>query len=140
VKTRTIIYWIAGSLAFGLMLYTCALPGDLPADTESVGLPGIYTVNGVDPEGVEYSGTVVIAATDEINRFDVEWIVTGGIHRGIGVRTGTNLQVDWEAISSGGGTGSGIARYTIEQDGRLIGTKTVDGFDLAGTEEIFPGA
>ena len=95
-------------------------------------------VNGVDPLEVEYSGTVIITETSNTTRYDVEWIVTGGIHRGIGTRSGDEFTVDWSAISSGGGTGSGTAVYLIEPDGRLVGTKSVDGFELAGTEEIVP--
>jgi hypothetical protein len=138
VNLRTLTLWIVGIGAFGLMLYTCALPGDLPADGDRTGFAGTYTVNGVDPLEVEYSGTVIITETSNTTRYDVEWIVTGGIHRGVGTRSGDEFTVDWSAISSGGGTGSGTAVYVIEPDGRLVGTKSVDGFELAGTEEIVP--
>jgi hypothetical protein len=138
VKLRSILIWTIGIAAFGAFMYFTALPGDFPAAEQTAGLSGTYTVNGVDPLGVEYSGTVVIAETDVVDRFDVEWIVTGGIHRGFGQRSNGVLTVDWEAIASGGGTGAGIARYTIESDGRLVGSKSVTGFDKVGTEEIFP--
>jgi hypothetical protein len=139
VKTRHLLTAVGSFLALGLMLYFCALPGDLPADTDTgTGLAGTYSVNGIDPLGVEYSGTVVIVETDLANTFDVEWIVTGGIHRGTGSRLDQRFDVEWQSIASGGGTGSGTARYDILDDGRLVGTRSVDGFDLTGTEEIFP--
>ncbi len=53
---------------FLLMLYSCALPGDFAVGKDSeVGLSGTYTVNGLDAQGVEYSGTVVIVATDVVD-------------------------------------------------------------------------
>ena len=133
------IGWTAAIIAFCLMLYTCALPGDLPADDDTgAGLAGTYTVNGVDPLGVEYSGTVVITATDVTDRYEVGWIVTGGIHEGIGVVDGSTFEVSWAAIASGGGTGSGTATYRIGTDGVLRGTRWITGVAEPGTEEIFP--
>jgi len=130
----------AGSFAVLLaFVYYCALPGDLPADTDSGdGLAGTYTVNGTDPSGVEYSGTVVVTAADDPDRYDIEWIVTGGIHRGTAVRSGHRLVVEWEAVASVGDTRSGTAGYDILADGRLIGSRYFDGFDRPGSEEIFP--
>ena len=137
VSTRNIVTAVAGFLALLLMLYFCALPGDLPADSNnSSGLAGTYSVNGVDPLGVEYSGTVVIVQAN--TGFDIEWIVTGGIHRGTGTRVGDRFDVQWQAVASSGGIGEGSAQYDILDDGRLVGVRTVDGFDTAGTEEIFP--
>ena len=126
-------------VALGL-LYLTALPGDLPADSDGGGFAGTYLVNGVDPTGLEYSGTVVISATEEVDRFDVEWIVTGGIQRGDGRLVGDTFEVRWETVASGAGAGGGSASYTVEPDGRLVGTKSVAGSDDVGTEEIFPSA
>lgn len=138
MNAKSIVLWIVGIAAFGAMLYTCALPGDLPADEDTGGFAGTYTVNGVDPLEVEYSGTVTISATEDTTRYDVEWIITGSIQRGIGRLDGDEFTVDWSAIASGGGTGSGRAIYTVQPDGRLVGVKTVDGAASEGTEEIFP--
>ena len=60
------------------------------------------------------------------------------IGRGLGRLDGDEFTVDWSAIASGGGTGSGRAIYTVQPDGRLVGVKTVDGAASEGTEEIFP--
>ena len=122
------------------MLYFFALPGVLPAgEDRSGGLPGTYTVNGTDPTGGEYSGTVVIEATDTADTFDLEWIITGALQHGTGVRTGDGLAVTWTADASGnGGEIHGTGNYTIGGDGRLTGTWQSDRADGTGSEEIVP--
>ncbi len=138
VTIKKLLVWVAAVAAFGAMLYTCALPGVFPADDDSSGFAGTYTVNGVDPLGVEYSGTVTIVPTDDTTRYVIEWIVTGVIQEGFGRLSDDTFTVDWSTVASGGGVGTGTARYTVETDGRLVGSKSVDGFDLEGTEEMFP--
>jgi hypothetical protein len=135
------IWWVVAVAAFLVMLYQCALPGDLAVGPDSHdGLAGTYTVNGVNTTGVEYSGTVVITAGDLPDSYDLEWIVTGSIQEGTGRLAGDRLTVEWETVSSAGGAGSGTADYTLEPDGRLVGTRSVDGLAEVGTEEIFPEA
>jgi len=133
--------WAAGIVAFLLMLYFFALPGALPADEDRTGgLPGTYTVNGTDPNGGEYSGTVVIKAADgSPGTFEMEWIITGALQQGSGVRTGSELAVTWVSNTSGDdreirGTGT----YVIGDDGRLTGTWQVEGGTGTGSEEIVP--
>jgi hypothetical protein len=133
--------WVLIGLAvigFLVMLYSCALPGALPAGLEGDGLAGTYTVNGIDPTGVEYGGTAVLTATDDPGTYGIEWIVTGGIHDGTGVLAGDQLTVTWSTLQSAGGTGAGTGRYTLTDDGRLVGTRSIDGVDEPGTEELFP--
>ena len=133
---------VVGFLGLLLMVYYCALPNELPADEPGLGgLDGTYTVNGVDPNGAEYSGTVVMRRTSS-RTVDIEWIVTGGIHRGSGTRTGDSLDVEWSTVGGAvvAGGRSGTATYEILDDGRLVGTRTVAGVDEVGTEEIFPDA
>jgi hypothetical protein len=114
----------------------CGLPGDSLDD--GAGILGTYVVNGVDPAGVEYSGTVTIAEGDGTGRYVVQWIVTGAIQEGTGVLTGDRLDVEWHSVSSARGDANGTAEYTVGDDGVLRGTRLVDGADGAGTEEIFP--
>lgn len=117
----------------------CGLPGDTLEDAEDRdGIVGTYVVNGIDPAGVEYSGTVTIAEGDGSGEFVVQWIVTGSIQQGVGVLVGDRFLVDWSTTSSGRGESSGTAEYTLGDDGVLRGTRTVDGSDDGGTEEIFP--
>ncbi len=137
--TLTIGLLAFASLLGGLSAGGCAFPGDSLEDRE--GIAGTYVVNGVDPLGVEYSGTVVItpddAAGDGTNT--VEWLVTGTVQTGVGHRRGDRFDVEWSTVEGAGPTSSrGSATYTIEADGVLRGTRTVDGVDEPGTEEIFP--
>lgn len=121
----------AGGLAM------CGLPGDSLDDGE--GIVGTYVVNGVDPGGIEYSGTVTIGEAEGAGRYVVQWLVTGSIQAGVGVLSGDVLTVEWETITDArGSTSSGTAEYTIGGDGVLSGRRFVDGFADAGTEEIFP--
>lgn len=139
-RTRTWLLSAAAAIAFALMLYTCALPGSLPADEDrTAGLPGTYTVNGTDPLGGEYSGTVVITATDAADTFGLEWIITGAVQSGTGVRTGDELAVTWTSVASGNGSEiRGTGTYSIGDDGRLTGTWSSEGASGTGSEEIVP--
>jgi hypothetical protein len=129
-------------------LYTCALPGDLPASVDtSDGLPGTYSVNGVDPSGSEFSGTAVIRPTDGNSVFDIELLITGSIQQGRGELSGNRFQGTWRAVSSAAGQVTGTFDYLRSIDGTLTGTWTVDGSagdartgDQAatGTIELFP--
>lgn len=123
-------------LVLALPVGGCAAPGASLED--GPGLSGTYVVNGVDPIGTEYSGTVVIEATEEPGRYRIEWLVTGGIQEGEGTLEGETLSVVWQTVSGPLGRSSGTAQYTVGSDGRLSGTRTVDGAAGAGTEEIFP--
>jgi hypothetical protein len=121
----------AGGLAM------CGLPGDSLDDGE--GIVGTYVVNGTDPLGVEYSGTVTITPLDG-GDYGVQWIVTGTIQAGVGRLSGDRLRVDWSTVSSARGDSRGTAEYVVGPDGVLRGTRTVEGVDEPGTEEIFPEA
>lgn len=119
----------AGGLAM------CGLPGDTIDD--GPGIVGTYVVNGVDPGGVEYSGTVTIA--EGADGYTVQWLVTGSIQVGRGTLVGDRFVVDWETVSDArSDTSTGTAEYVVGDDGVLRGERLVDGVVGAGTEEIFP--
>ncbi len=117
-------------------LAMCGLPGDSLDDAD--GIVGTYVVNGTDPAGVEYSGTVTISPASGVDIYDVQWLVTGSIQRGTGRLSGNRLTVEWETVTSPRGDSTGTATYTVDADGILRGERTVDGADGIGTEEIFP--
>lgn len=119
-----------------VVVTACAIPGS--TIRSGPGLVGTYVVNGVDPLGVEYSGTVIIGRASDPGTYTVEWIVTGAIHEGIGSHSGSRFVVDWSTVSGPRKGARGVAEYTVEGDGRLVGTRTVDGLDGVGAEEIFP--
>lgn len=115
-------------------LAMCGLPGDTLDSGD--GIVGTYVVNGVDPSGVEYSGTVTIrSAGDE---YLVQWLVTGSIQEGTGRLVGDRLIVEWQTVTDARGFSSGTAEYVVGEDGVLRGERLVDGVDDVGTEEIFP--
>lgn len=125
------------ALAVALVLAGCfVVPGSTLEDRP--GIAGTYIVNGVDPVGIEYSGTVVIEATERPDAFTINWVITGAILEGDGILQGDRLTVDWRTVESPRGPSSGTAVYTVEDDGRLVGTRTIDGVEGTGTEEIFP--
>ena len=119
-----------------LVLAACSLPGSQVDDLP--GLPGTYVVNGTDPVGIEYSGTVVITEGQGIDRYRISWVITGAILEGEGVVAGNTLDVEWFTVEGPRGDTSGTASYTIGADGVLSGERTIEGVDGIGTEEIFP--
>lgn len=122
-----------------ILLAGCSIPGSAVVD--GPGIVGTYTVNGVDAVDIEYSGTVVIEPIDGTDdQYAIQWIITGAIHEGVGTLSGDRFDATWTAITSPRGEGSGSARYTLTDDGRLVGTRTIDGVTGEGTEEIFPEA
>lgn len=115
-------------------LAMCGLPGDgLDAGD---GIVGTYVVNGVDPSGIEYSGTVSIRQAG--TGYAVQWLVTGSIQEGTGSLVGDRFVVDWRTVTDPRGSSTGTAEYVVGDDGVLRGERTVDGVDETGTEEIFP--
>ena len=133
VIAAAIVMFATGTVAAG-----CSEPGTAVVDGE--GIVGTYTVNGVDARGEEYSGTVVIEATDVADEYLVRWLVTGALQEGVGVLRGTEFEVSWSTISSPTGDAGGTARYTLSDSGDLTGTRTIDGVDGVGTETIFQEA
>jgi len=114
---------------------TCGLPGDAIVDGE--GIAGTYVVNGTDPTGIEYSGTVVISRTGDAT-YDIEWIVTGAVQIGAGRLDGDNLVVEWSAVADPRGAIGGVATYTVGADGTLSGERTIAGVPGVGREDILP--
>jgi hypothetical protein len=119
-----------------LALVVACVPG--AELSQGPGILGTYVVNGVDPNGTEYTGRVSISAGDDAGDVVIEWVVTGAIIRGEGIVDGDRLTVDWVTVDSPRGASGGTAEYEILTDGRLVGTRTVDGMAAPGTEEIFP--
>lgn len=116
------LWWVLGLAAFLVFLYVTALPGDLPVGRESEGgLLGVYTVNGVDDTGAEYSGTMTIADEDPGDgRYDIEWVITGAIQRGTGMIDGGRLVTEWEVVASADATISGRTVYELDADGAPV--------------------
>lgn len=122
------------ALLLSIAISSCAFPeegfdGDLEGD---------YLVNGTDPRGTEYSGRLIVVATDDPDTYELQWIITGAVQEGTGVVSGDELLVEWEAIESFEGRSSGTATYLISSDGTLTGEREVGNEEGIGTEEAFP--
>lgn len=109
-----------------------AAPGSIPD------LLGSYAVNGFDPLGTEYSGHLTITEGEGLNRYHLQWIITGSIQEGTGGIVGNRLEVEWRTVDGFNRDARGTAEYTVTEAGELHGTRTVVGSDEVGTEEAFP--
>lgn len=114
---------------------------NLAPDAASGNVPnllGSYVVNGFDPLGTEYSGHLTITHGTGLNRYDLQWIITGSIQEGTASLEGNQLLVEWSIVEGLNADASGTAVYTVTEAGELYGTRTVAGSDETGTEEAFP--
>ncbi|MEL6984267.1 MAG: hypothetical protein AAFO29_17705, partial [Actinomycetota bacterium] len=106
--------WVVAFAALVLMVYACALPGQLPVGQDGGdGLAGLYTVNGTDPVGSEYSGTLTIVETDDPRIFDVQWLVTGARQEGTGRLQGSVFTVTWTEVDNATGRGFPTTVYDV---------------------------
>lgn len=114
---------------------------DLGPDAAAGAVPdlvGEYVVNGFDPLGTEYGGSLVIRAGDQTGEYHLQWIVTGSIQEGTGRLQGNQLLVDWHSIAGFREQSSGKAIYTVTVKRELYGVRTVDGYDKEGSEQAYP--
>ena len=119
----------------------CAFPQQGTDSTESI--EGTYYVNGIDGRGIEYGGRLEITPGDEPDHFAMQWIITGSVQVGTGVRDGDQLEAKWSTVEGlvnqdGTDHSQGTASYTIGEDGTLTGPRAIEGQDEIGTEEAFP--
>ena len=113
----------------------------LAPDADPAGVPklvGSYVVNGFDPLGTEYGGHLTITEGEGLNRFHLQWIITGSVQEGTASLNGNKLEVEWSIVEGFNRDARGTAEYTVTEAGELYGTRTVIGSDEVGTEEAFP--
>ena len=97
-----------------------------------------YVVNGFDPLGTEYGGHLTITEAEGLNRYHLQWIITGSIQEGTASLEGNQLVVEWKTVDGLNADAAGTARYTVTEAGELYGTRQMVGSDEVGTEEAFP--
>ncbi len=128
-------------LVLTLLLAGCRKKGVIqgqPADPGQIGdLSGTYGVNGMDPAGENYGGTLTIQPGDTPDTYQLQWIVTGAIQQGEGHVQGNQLVGTWWTLE-GIAQAQGTFTYTITTLGELDGTRTVEGFERSGWEKAFP--
>ncbi|MBI5823642.1 MAG: hypothetical protein HZB18_06410 [Chloroflexi bacterium] len=130
-------------LLLALTLSACGRnkPGPLGADAPADNVPNIigsYALNAFDPTGEQYGGTLTITEGGQPNEYELQWLISGGIHVGTGTLEGNQLAVSWHSVSGTDQNVSGIASYTVTVNGELYGTRSIDGVDTPGTETAYP--
>ncbi|MBO6891766.1 MAG: hypothetical protein JJ866_07490 [Roseibium sp.] len=75
-------------------------------------IEGVYSVQGLNPNGTRYQGRVNIAVKDGTAFF--KWDIAGQTFHGQGPLNGTRLVIDWGEEHP--------VIYQINQDGTLFGT------------------
>ncbi len=126
-----------------VLLSGCGEDGgsNLSSDADAANVPnllGSYVVNGFDPLGTEYGGHLTITEGEGLNRFHLQWIITGSVQEGTASLDGNKLLVVWRTVEGLNADASGTAEYTVTEAGELYGIRTVIGSDETGTEEAFP--
>ncbi len=128
-------------LLFALLVAGCRQKGVIqgqPADPANLpDLVNTYAVNGVDPAGENYGGTLVIEPGDAPQTYRMQWIVTGAIQVGEGRVEGNQLLGTWQTLE-GVTQARGHFTYTVTTLGELDGLRSVDGFQRPGWEKAFP--
>lgn len=109
-----------------------AAPENLPP------LLGNYAVNGFDPLGTEYGGTLSVAPGAGSGQYNLQWIVTGSIQEGVGQVQGNQLIVQWRTVEGLDIDVRGVTTYTITTEGELYGERVVVGLPGVGRENAFP--
>jgi hypothetical protein len=106
-----------------LAISTCTVAADLS---------GAYTVEGSNPDGTPYRGTLQVAPAGDAWNFD--WLSGANATHGIGVTLGPKIAV---AV---GGAACAVVLYRVERDGSLQGVWTVPQGGAVGSETATPTA
>lgn len=93
-------------------------------------LAGTYAVNGKNPNGTAYKGSLTISKAG--NAWKVDW-KTGSESSGMGVEMGDML-----AVAVGGAECAPVA-YRVSPEGGLTGVWTMPGGGMVGSERATPG-
>lgn len=93
---------------------------------------GAYDVTGTNPDGTEYTGTLLLTQVG-LSSFRVVWTIGGDVIEGVAMVSGLTVAT---AFSLNGQPGMGI--YELERDGTLAGVWTVVGAFAQGRETARP--
>ena len=125
---------IAGAVIIASVVVLALFTAPNPTAPDDDGDPwtGRWLINGQSAQDTEYSGSLTIRRSP--NGYDLQWLVTGDISLGEGRVVGQRLEATWRSTSAISGETTGTATYTLDADGALTGTRTIDGVDGEGTE------
>lgn len=99
-----------------------AAPARLAEEPGSVDIAGVYTCDGVNPEGRPYRGIVEIVKTD--GTFQLRWTFPQGNDGQLGIGIVTNGVL---AVSYYGSATAGVVVYKIDEGKKMVGEWTVAG-------------
>ena len=111
-----------------LAWFTSPNPAQQADDTDP--FTGRWLINGVDPFGTEYSGSLTIQADGATYR--LEWIISGALLSGSGRTAGDRLEAEWSGTIAGDSV-EGTATYRVGGD-TIEGTMRIFGVDGEGAE------
>ncbi len=120
-------------ILLGLLMFAavCVLPAQAKDDV--LRLAHNYAVEGKNPNGSEYSGSVQIDVISDTT-FRIVWRVGNTTYRGFGMRVEDLLAASYE----GGGI-KGVVLYAYDHDSKeLNGRWTLAGQDGTGSETLTP--
>jgi len=129
------VRWAIGIILFVLVFAWFTAPNPKSTADSSDPFVGRWLVNGVDPFGVEYSGSLSITAVAD--GYTLDWIITGALVSGSGRRDGNLLSAEWTRTVAQD-TIVGNATYRIDTDGNIVGDVRVADLDDVGTEKGEP--
>ncbi|MBI4761882.1 MAG: hypothetical protein ACOYYF_15635 [Chloroflexota bacterium] len=116
-------------------------PAPLGADAPADHVPNIigeYALNATDGTGEAYGGTLIIFAGEQPGEYKLQWLISGGIHEGIGILEGNQLTFTWHSLTETEMKLSGKGVYTVTVNGELYGSRSIDGMDAPSTEAAYP--
>lgn len=125
------VRWAIGIIGFVLILAWFTAPNPIDSGSDSDPFVGRWLINGVDPFGVEYSGSLSITPSGD--EYALEWIITGALVSGTGERAGDELRAGWRR-TAGDVVVDGTAEYRIDEPGILRGTVNIPGAPESGHE------
>jgi hypothetical protein len=98
-----------------------------------IDLSGRYSAVGTNFDGTAYRGRAEIIRYGD--GYQIEWIFGEGGQTGTGTLDGNTFTVRWQALDN---SSQGDAVYTLQPNGTLTGTWTIDGATGQGTETLAP--
>ena len=97
--STTAIRWTVGIVLAVVVLAWFTSPNPASQDDDGDPFTGRWLINGEDPFGTEYSGSLSIVAEDSGYRLD--WIITGAVLQGTGVPSGDERRATWTGTIAG---------------------------------------
>ena len=114
----------------GCFLLAVPVLADEPKD-----LRGVYSCQGRNPDGGEYSGKVIIFRKGDA--YILLWSIGGLSHQGVAILEGDLLSSSWAPIATPNAPLSvpGIVVYKVQPDRKLVGRWTSES-GIMGTETL----